>query len=94
MNKQNILLIVKSVFVALVYNLIVSLITFPILLVADNSGLFMIIKVIIVIILSIINVFLCFVLYPRLISENYNKKLVVVLSIIMFLYSTVIAVVF
>ena len=92
--KKKIILIIKSVIVTLIYNLMVALITFPILLVADGHDCFTVVKIIQVIVLTVINAVLFFGFFPIMIDENYPKKLVIVLSIIFFIFSTIIAILY
>ena len=44
-------------------------------------------------IVILLNIFLFFVLYPKYVDEKYSKKLIIPLSIVLFIYSAVIAII-
>ena len=91
--KDNILLIIKSVIFTLIYNLVIAVLFTITQILTQDIGDDNLIHFLFSSIVIIFNIFLFFVLYPKYADEKHPKKLIIPLSIALFIYSAVIAII-
>ena len=92
--KDSILLIIKSIVFTLIYNLVIAVGTFYVLILFEAFISYTnLVHYVISAIVIAFNVYLFFFFFPKFVDEKYSKKLIIPLSIVLFIYSTVIAII-
>ena len=94
MLKKNIKLYTVSLVVSTAYSSLVALLTLPILFVLQCSEYYTAVKIIIIAVFTGVNIFLYFVNLPNKLNGKFPKKVTIPLSILLFIISTAIIIIF
>ncbi len=92
--KKNILLIIKSVVLTLIYNLVIAVCSsYALILSQSFTNNTNILHIVISVLVIALNVYLFFFLLPKIVGEKYSKKLIIPLSVVLFICSAVVAII-